>query len=252
MWSVATSRGDDIKARFVVPAAGPLHRPKLPGVKGVDIFKGHSFHSSRWDYAYTGGDVKSESINSGELNGLKDKRVGIIGTGATAVQIVPNVAKYAKEFYVFQRTPSSIDVRGNRPTDPEWASKLKSGWQHDRMDNFNVIVNGGIVPDDHVRDGWTDILHKLLARGSAEAQNDPAKAAAERQMADFEKMEQVRARCDELVQDKETAESLKPWYNQLCKRPCFHDEYLQAFNRPNVHLVDTKGWCSSHTLSNRC
>lgn len=209
-------------------------------MKGVDIFKRHSFHSSRWDYNYTGGRVESESVNSGELNGLKDKRVGIIGTGATAVQIVPNVAKYAKEFYVFQRTPSSIDVRGNRPTDSKWVSSLETGWQKDRMDNFNVIVNGGILPNDLVKDGWTDILHKLLARGANEA-DDPAKAAAERQMADFEKMEQVRARCDEVVKDKETAESLKPWYNQLCKRPCFHDEYLQAFNNPNTHLVDTKG-----------
>ena len=240
-WSVETSRGDDIKARFVVPASGPLHRPKLPGVKGIEDFKGHSFHSSRWDYNYTGGHVHSEGLNSGALTGLSDKRVAVIGTGATAVQIVPNVAKYAKELYVFQRTPSSIDVRGNRPTDSSWANRLKQGWQQERMENFNVIVNGGILPNDLVQDGWTDILHKLLARGSAGQENDPEKAAAERQMADFEKMNQVRARCDELVKDKATAESLKPWYNQLCKRPCFHDEYLQAFNNPNVHLIDTKG-----------
>lgn len=141
MWSVETNRGDDdIKARFVVPAAGPLHRPKLPGVKGIEDFKGHSFHSSRWDYGYTGGNVK-EGVNSGELTGLSDKRVGIIGTGATAVQIVPNVAKYAKEFYVFQRTPSSIDVRGNRPTDPAWSESLKKGWQSERMvSDFDIML----------------------------------------------------------------------------------------------------------------
>ena len=240
-WSVETSRGDEIRARFVVPAAGPLHRPKLPGVKGIENFKGHSFHSSRWDYNYTGGDVKADSINSGQLTGLNDKKVAVIGTGATAVQIVPNVAKYAKELYVFQRTPSSIDVRGNKPTDPSWASSLQKGWQHERMENFNIIVNGGILPNDLVQDGWTDTLHKLLARGTNGMENDPEKAVAERQMADFEKMNQVRARCDEVVKDKATAESLKPWYNQLCKRPCFHDEYLQAFNNPNVHLIDTKG-----------
>jgi cyclohexanone monooxygenase len=246
MWSVETSRGDDIKARFIIPAAGPLHRPKLPGVKGIEDFKGHSFHSSRWDYDYTDGDVKSEGINSGALTGLADKRVGIIGTGATAVQIVPNVANYAKDLFVFQRTPSSIDVRGNKPTDPAWADSLQKGWQNERMENFNIIVNGGILPNDLVQDGWTDILHKLLARGSAGMEQDPAKAAAERQMADFEKMNQVRARCDEVVKDKATADSLKPWYNQLCKRPCFHDEYLQAFNKPNVHLIDTKGMGISH------
>ena len=240
-WSVETIRGDSIKARFVIPASGPLHRPKLPGVKGIEDFEGHSFHSSRWDYDYTGGSVKSDGVNSGELTGLKDKRVAIIGTGATAVQIVPNVAPYPKELYVFQRTPSSIDVRGNKPTDPSWTSSLQKGWQEERMENFNIIVNGGILPEDLVQDGWTDILQKLLARGTVGQEDDPQKAAAERQMADFEKMNQVRARCDEVVQDKATAESLKPWYNQLCKRPCFHDEYLQAFNRSNVHLIDTKG-----------
>ena len=234
MWSVETSRGDDIRARFVVPASGPLHRPKLPGVKGIENFKGHSFHSSRWDYAYTGGDVHSDGINSGDMPGLADKRVGIIGTGATAVQIVPNVAKYAKEFYVFQRTPSSIDVRGNRPTDSAWAESLQKGWQTERMDNFNVIVNGGILPNDLVKDGWTDILHKLLARASAGLENDPTKAAAERQMADFEKMNQVRSRCDEIVKDKSTADSLKPWYNQLCKRYVVFADLSQSVAAPEL------------------
>lgn len=236
LWSVETSRGDSIQARFVVPSAGPLHRPKLPGVPGIESFNGHVFHSSRWDYKYTGGQVSRYP----ELRRLGDKRVGIIGTGATAVQVVPNVAKYAKELYVFQRTPSSIDVRGNRPTDPAWSSQLQPGWQQERMNNFDTIVNGGILPEDHVHDGWTDILHRLHARVGDEAQFDVAKAAAERQMADFEKMEQIRERCNQIVKDKETAESLKPWYNQFCKRPCFHDEYLQAYNRDNVHLVDTE------------
>jgi cation diffusion facilitator CzcD-associated flavoprotein CzcO len=138
LWTTETSWGDKIRSRYVIPAAGPLHRPKLPGLKGIESFKGHSFHSSRWDYNYTGGN------NLGDLHKLADKRVGIIGTGATAVQIVPHLGKYAKEVFVFQRTPSSIDVRGNRPTDPEWAASLKKGWQKERMDNFNVIVNGGM------------------------------------------------------------------------------------------------------------
>jgi cation diffusion facilitator CzcD-associated flavoprotein CzcO len=238
LWTTRTSRGDTIKSRFIIPAAGPLHRPKLPGLKGIESFKGHSFHSSRWDYNYTGGN------NLGDLHKLADKRVGIIGTGATAVQIVPHLGRWAKEVYVFQRTPSSIDVRGNRPTDPEWAASLKPGWQKERMTNFNIIVNGGILDVDLVQDGWTEILHKLLARAKPNKDGtpvDPAKAAAERQIADFEKMEQVRARCDEIVKDPKVAASLKPWYNQLCKRPCFHDEYLQTFNRPNVHLIDTEG-----------
>jgi len=236
-WIVKTNRGDAMKARFVVMANGPLHRPKLPGIPGVESFKGHSFHTSRWDYGYTGG------TSDGGLTGLKDKVVGIIGTGATAVQCVPHLGEWSKHLYVFQRTPSSIDVRNNRPTDPEWAGSLEPGWQQYRMDNFNTLVSGGFADEDLVNDGWTDIIGNilLLARKkmmAGEAVEDPA---ALMQLADFKKMEQVRARVDAVVKDKATAEALKPWYNQFCKRPCFHDDYLPTFNRPNVTLVDTRG-----------
>ncbi len=236
-WVIRTNREDAMKARFVVMANGPLHRPKLPGIPGVETFKGHSFHTSRWDYGYTGGD------SNGGLARLKDKRVGIIGTGATAVQCVPHLGEWAKELYVFQRTPSSIDVRNNRPTDAEWAKSLPPGWQQHRMDNFNILVSGGFADEDLVNDGWTDIIGNilLLARRKAEAGEPVQDPAALMQLADFKKMEQVRARVDAIVKDQATAEALKPWYNQFCKRPCFHDEYLATFNRPNVHLVDTQG-----------
>jgi len=236
-WTVSTNRGDSLKARFVVMANGPLHRPKLPGIPGVEGFKGHSFHTSRWDYAYTGGD------SNGGLTGLKDKRVAIIGTGATAVQCVPHLGEAAKELFVFQRTPSSIDVRNNRPTDPQWAQNLEPGWQQNRMDNFNTLVSGGFAKEDLVQDGWTDIIGNilLLARKKMEAGEVVDNPAELMQLADFKKMEQVRARVDSVVEDADTAAALKPWYNQFCKRPCFHDEYLATFNRPNVHLVDTKG-----------
>jgi cyclohexanone monooxygenase len=236
-WIVKTNRGDALRARFVVMANGPLHRPKLPGIPGVESFKGHSFHTSRWDYGYTGGD------SNGGLVGLKDKRVGIIGTGATAVQCVPHLGQWAKQLYVFQRTPSSIDVRANRPTDPDWAASLTPGWQQHRMDNFNILVSGGFADEDLVADGWTDIIGNilLLARKKAEAGEAVENPAQLMQLADFKKMEQVRARVDSIVRDGATAEALKPWYNQFCKRPCFHDEYLDTFNRPNVQLVDTKG-----------
>lgn len=234
-WTVETSRGDRLRARFFFAVAGPLYRPKLPVLEGIKDFKGHAFHSSRWDYAYTGGD------QDGGLEKLKDKRVGLIGTGATAMQIVPHLGEWAKELYVFQRTPSSVDFRANRPTDPAWAASLKPGWQMERMVNFNNICAGLHEDEDLVADGWTDIFTKIGTRPRPGKNFDPVKAAAKRQIADFKKMESVRARCDEVVRDRETAESLKPWYNQLCKRPCFHDEYLQTFNRPSVHLVDTKG-----------
>lgn len=236
-WIVATNRGDRMRARFVVMANGPLHRPKLPGIPGVELFAGHSFHTSRWDYDYTGGD------SDGGLTRLAGKRVGIIGTGATAVQCVPHLGEHAEALYVFQRTPSSIDVRNNRPTDPEWAQALTPGWQQERMDNFNALVSGGYAEVDLVNDGWTDIIGNLLIRMRKEASPDLSAEGLARnlEIADFEKMNQIRSRVDEIVRDPATAAALKPWYRQFCKRPCFHDDYLATFNRPNVHLIDTDG-----------
>jgi cyclohexanone monooxygenase len=233
-WIISTNRGDRLKARFVAMSNGPLNRPKLPGIRGIESFKGHSFHTSRWDYGYTGGGP------DGGLTGLRGKRVGIIGTGATAVQCVPHLGEAAELLYVFQRTPSSIDVRANRDTEPSWAQSLKPGWHKQRMDNFNILVSGGFQEEDLVMDGWTDIIRKLLimVQQDQRAAQDVGKTM---EMADFEKMNQIRARVDEIVKDPQTAESLKPYYRQFCKRPCFHDEYLQTFNRPNVTLVDTKG-----------
>ena len=236
-WIIATNRGDRIRAHYVCMSNGPLNRPKLPGIPGIDSFGGHSFHTSRWDYAYTGGD------SNGNLTGLRGKRVGVIGTGATAVQCVPHLGAAAEHLYVFQRTPSSIDVRANRPTDPEWAGSLSAGWHQHRMDNFNILVSGGFQDEDLVNDGWTDIIRKLLVmmredQGGAVSRDGIVKTL---ELADFQKMEQIRARVDSIVRNKDTAESLKPYYRQFCKRPCFHDEYLDTFNRPNVTLVDTKG-----------
>ena len=235
-WIVSTNRGDAMRARFVAIASGPLHRPKLPGVEGINEFRGHSFHTSRWDYDYTGGDPL------GGLDRLADKRVAIIGTGATAVQVVPHVGESAQQLYVFQRTPSSIDVRGNRPTDPEWASGLRPGWHKERLENFNALVSGVPLEEDLVQDGWTDLIGKMLTiyrEGRHGAYERPVEEVLE--LANFEKMEEIRARVDELVDDPATAEALKPYYQMFCKRPCFHDEYLQTFNRPNVTLVDTDG-----------
>ncbi len=234
-WIVTTNRGDALKARFVALASGPLHRPKLPGIPGVETFKGHTFHTSRWDYDYTGGD------SNGNLDRLGDKRIAVIGTGATAVQCVPHLGAAAKELFDFQRTPSSIDVRNNRPTDPKWAASLKPGWQQERMDNFNVLVSGGFAEEDLVNDGWTEIIRNLLVLARQEGAMNGGDPGEILQLADFQKMEQIRARVDAVVKDPATAEALKPYYNQFCKRPCFHDEYLATFNRPNVHLIDTQG-----------
>jgi cyclohexanone monooxygenase len=237
-WIVKTNRGDAMRAKFVAMSNGPLNRPKLPAIPGVETFKGHTFHTSRWDYDYTGGD------STGNLSKLHDKRVAIIGTGATAIQCVPHLGAAAKQLYVFQRTPSSVDVRNNRPTDSTWAESLQPGWQQNRMTNFNVLVTGGFQAEDLVADGWTDIIRNLgglLMRRNPEENQTPEQMATVVELADFQKMEQVRARVDSIVQDSATAAALKPYYRQFCKRPCFHDEYLQTYNRPNVKLVDTQG-----------
>ena len=205
-WIIETNRGDAMRARFVAMSNGPLNRPKLPGIPGVGSFKGHTFHTSRWDYAYTGGD------SNGNLTGLKGKRVGVIGTGATAVQCVPHLGEHAERLYVFQRTPSSIDVRGNKPTDPDWAESLTPGWQQRRMTNFNVLVTGGWQDEDLVNDGWTDIIRNLATMGRAKPGEEvtPQQAAERVELADFKKMEQIRARVDSLVEDGDTAAALKP------------------------------------------
>jgi cyclohexanone monooxygenase len=232
-WIISTNHNDAIKARFVVMALGTATRPKLPGLPGIEDFEGHSFHTSRWDYNYTGGDTR------GELTKLADKTVAIIGTGATAIQCVPYVGKHAKQLYVFQRTPSSVDLRGNKPTDYEWAKTLKPGWQRARRENFAAIITGQPFEEDLVSDGWTDIFRNVMAIPKSDKPLTPAEIGQIMEVADFKKMNAIRARVNETVtDDPEAAAALKPWYRQFCKRPTFNDEFLPTFNRPNVELVD--------------
>jgi cation diffusion facilitator CzcD-associated flavoprotein CzcO len=239
-WIITTDRGDEVRARFVTVGTGPLHRPKLPGIPGIDEFAGHAFHTSRWDYDYTGGGPGGELMDK-----LADKRVGIIGTGATAVQCIPHLSRSAGELFVFQRTPSSIDTRNNHPIDPDWFASLEEGWQKKWLLNFTTLQTGGFADEDLVKDGWTDIAQRIRDRVVAEITNggeftpDTIRRAYEE--SDDEKMDEIRFRVDAIVDDARTAEGLKPWYRQLCKRPCFHDEYLQSFNAPTTHLVDTDG-----------
>jgi cyclohexanone monooxygenase len=238
-WLIRTNRGDAMTAQHVAMGTGPLHVPKLPGIPGIEDFEGHSFHTSRWDYGYTGGDPSGAPMEH-----LADKRVGIIGTGATAVQCIPHLAKACGELFVFQRTPSSVDVRANAPTDPDWfASVATPGWQQRWLDNFTANQTGGLVDEDLVMDGWTDLARrvrsKIMSLPAEEFTPEGMLAAFED--SDFEKMEEIRSRVDSVVEDPQTAQHLKAWYRQLCKRPCFHDEYLDAYNEPGTRLVDTDG-----------
>jgi cation diffusion facilitator CzcD-associated flavoprotein CzcO len=242
-WRVGTNRGDDIRARFVILACGVLNMPKLPRIQGIDEFKGKIFHTARWDYAYTGG-----RYGKPVLDKLTDKRVAIIGTGATSIQAVPHLGKYAKQLYVVQRTPSSVDERPNPPTDPAWAQSLQPGWQKARQENFHHGAMEGLRrgEPDLVCDIWTEISRNLAAELESEGWPELTfeQIAARREAIDYGVMERLRRRVDEIVKDKATAEALKPYYRFLCKRPLSSDEYYPTFGRPNVKLIDvsdTKG-----------
>ena len=217
LWRISTDRGDTMTARFVICANGTLSKPKLTKIAGMETYKGHSFHSSRFDYAYCGQNLEN----------LKDKVVGVIGTGASAVQIIPKLGRAAKALYVFQRTPSAIDIRDDIPTDPEWAASLKPGWQKERIRKHVETTAPG---------------YGLTEEQKAELAAMPREERIKRQEnQNIEHQMRIHARVDEIVKDKATAEALKPWYMHRCKRPCYDDEYLPAFNLPNVHLVDTNG-----------
>jgi len=230
-WRVQTDRGDEITSRYYVLAVGILNLMKLPAIPGMEDFAGHSFHTARWDYRYTGGGPHEP------LTGLADKTVALVGTGASGIQCLPPLAAAAKHVYVFQRTPSAVGERGNRPTDPGFADELRPGWQQERMDNFQGIILGKAVTADQVDDGWTHhwaAVHNPPRRKGMSAA-EIMRAAEE---VDFEIMEEHRRRVEALVGDAQKAAILKPYYRYLCKRPCFHDEYLQVFNNENVTLID--------------
>ena len=240
-WVISTNRGDRFTANFIGLGTGPLHVPKLPGIPGIESFKGHSFHTSRWDYDYTGGDPAGAPMTR-----LADKRVAIVGTGATSVQAVPHLARACKALYVIQRTPSSVDVRANAPIDPDWFAEVATpGWQQRWLENFTANQGPGTNVDgeDLVKDGWTDLSRRIRAKISQlpRDQMTISNMLAAYEDSDFEKMEEIRSRVNTIVKDPTTAEKLKAWYRQLCKRPCFHDAYLDAFNTPGTQLVDTDG-----------
>lgn len=234
-WEVRTDRNDQFRARYVVTSSGTLTQPKLPGIPGIETFRGHTFHTSRWDYEYTGGSA------AGEMTGLKDKRVAVVGTGATGLQVVPFLAEDAKELLVFQRTPSTVDVRDNRDTDTAWAQSLRPGWQRERMENFLEVLAGEPVEESLVTDGWTatTALQRHILSGAVDENFSPEDRDLRDEIEDAETMNRLRSRVDTLVHNPATAEALKPWYRYMCKRPGFSDTYLQAFNLPSVTLVDT-------------
>lgn len=236
-----------VEAQYFIVASGVLSRPQVPKIPGLESFAGDMFHTSRWDWSVTGG-----TPTDGSMGKLEGKRVGVIGTGATGIQVVPSLAKYVKELYVFQRTPSAVHRRDQRATDPHmWKTQIatKKGWQEERTLNFTSYVcrNNGRDALNLVDDEWSriDSYHAQLG-STRKPPVEPTPEAIGAHIAEFVALdlphgEATRKRVDDIVRDKETAAKLKPWYPAWCKRPTFSDEYLQAFNLPNVHLVDTDG-----------
>ncbi|KAF2416401.1 phenylacetone monooxygenase [Tothia fuscella] len=234
-WIAKTKQGDRIQAKFFISAGGTLHSPKFPSLKGIETFKGPSFHTARWDYESTGGNVE------GGMHKLKGKRVGVIGSGASSIQILPHLSEYAKEVTLFQRTPSSVLARMDAPTEKKFAAQMQRtpGWQKRRIENFNIIVSGGEQEEDLVQDSWTETMHNLPHWGGRADEKNMDDNMEKQDQADRRMMDQIRARVSEHVDDEETAEKLKPWYKLFCKRPCFNNDYLPTFNNRNVSLVDT-------------
>ncbi|KAJ9605521.1 hypothetical protein H2200_010178 [Cladophialophora chaetospira] len=233
-----------ITAQFVISASGLLLYPKLPAISGIENFGGKSFHTSRWDYSVTGG-----SQDDPVLEKLSGKRVGIVGTGATAIQAIPHLAKYARHLTVFQRTPSSVDERGQRPTDQStWSSDIasKSGWWKERNLNLAAHLSDALKPTDKnlVNDEWSNCRAYRGLVGGPDPPHSVEKIpgfVASLYAVDIPRAERIRQRVDDIVKDKKTADSLKHWYGTWCKRPTFHDDYLPVFNQSNVELVDTNG-----------
>ncbi|MDO0977941.1 flavin-containing monooxygenase [Mycolicibacterium frederiksbergense] len=240
-WVMETDRKDRLTANLVAVSPGSLTRPKLPGIPGINEFRGYTFHTSRWDYRYTGGD------ETGGLTHLRDKRVGVIGTGATGLQCIPHLGREAQQLYVFQRTPSTVAERNNRPTDPAWAATLKPGWQRARMENFTRVTCGVEMDLDLTDDGWTRnalaLTEPAVIRETRRLGREmtPDEVTEFLYRADWDAMERLRGRISTVVTDPQTAEALKPWFKLNCKRPGYHDEYLKTFNRDNVTLIDTDG-----------
>lgn len=245
-WTAQTNRGDQFGARFVIHACGVGGRAKLPGIPGIEDFGGPSFHTARWDFGVTGGDPRGrwEASDDGSrgterLDKLADKTVAVIGTGATAIQCVPYVARDAKRTYVFQRTPNAVAPRGgNPPTDAAWANTLAPGWQKQRRENFEDVTAGVQVATDLVDDCWTHLLKKAKAILSKSAELSGEQMMLEAEIGDYWIVKQIHDEIDAIVTDKNVAAALKPYYRPGCKRPGYNDEYLQAFNDPKLTLVD--------------
>ena len=163
-----------VQTQFAHLTNGVLMQPQIPRLgsgsgEGLAAFAGPMLHTARWDYAVTGG-TPDEAFPA--LDGLRGKRVGLIGTGATAIQVLPQLARYAKEVYVFQRTPCAVFPRNQRATDPaEWEAKIaaRPGWQRERLRNFAAAISRGALREDGDDADFVDLVDDWFSKQSAYA-----------------------------------------------------------------------------------
>ena len=235
-WRITTDRGDDICERVRHHGLGPINTPKVPRIPGIQDFKGKMFHTARWDYEYTGGNRREPVLDK-----LEDKRVAIVGTGASAIQAVPFLAQIRQAALRPSTHASTVDERAQHSHGPEWVATLQPGWQRERQMNFHHAAIDGLTPgeQDRICDIWTEINRNLSAEFDESGwPQSPEEFLAKREVMDYRVMERLRARVDAVVEDPETAAILKPWYRHMCKRPASSDEFYPTFNRPNVSLLD--------------
>jgi len=230
-WTVRTDAGDEVVAQFVVMATGCLSSTNIPDIPGADTFAGPTFHTGRWPH---------EPVD------FSGQRVGVIGTGSSAIQSIPIIAEQAAELTVFQRTPSFTVPAWNQPLDPVEVKEIKAEYAELRAANREMATGFGArlehadrsaleVSEDERREeyerrweqgglpflgAYTDLLIDKTA-------NDTA--------AEF-----LREKLSEIVEDPETARRLMPDQVVGCKRLCVDTGYWATFNRPNVHLVDLR------------
>jgi cation diffusion facilitator CzcD-associated flavoprotein CzcO len=234
-WVITTDRADRIRARYVVMAVGILNLMKVPVIPGMETFAGTAFHTARWDYGYTGG-----SQQDPHMTALADKVVGVIGTGASAIQAIPPLAESSKQLLVFQRTPGAVGVRDDRPTTEEFAASLRPGWHRERNENFQAVMLGREVEVDLVDDGWCHHFARIN-NPQAEPGSTMQEFLHHVDAFDFDVMELHRQRITDTIVDPAKVDVLMPYYKYSCRRPLFHDEFLPALNRDNVTIVDCAG-----------
>ena len=205
-WIVRTNRGDEFTAQFVGMGTGPLHVPKLPGhPRHRGRSEGHSFHTSRWDYDYTGGDPRRRA------DGQARRQAGRASSAPAPPRCSASRTsrRPCEELYVFQRTPSSVDVRDNRPDRPGVVRRDRDAGLaaalarelHRQPDRRHAPTRTWCM------DGWTDLARRIRGRIMALPPDEftPEKMMAAFEDSDFEKMEEIRARVDAIVEDPETA-----------------------------------------------